>query len=111
MNFSEIKLTHKERRIIKLGQNQYIYPIFNADRLIRLKLVERELEGPPGLRPKTTGRIRTTELGNDYLQHYRISFRERWIPYWITTGISILAIIIALLTLLVQIGLIQLPHP
>lgn len=111
MDFSQIKLSRWERKMLKCGLDQYFHPDGNVERLVRFGLAEEELQGTPGFKPAPTGRIKTTALGGDYLQHYRISFRERWLPYWITTGISILALLIALLALLAQLGLLQLPQP
>ena len=111
MDFTGIKLTSKERKILKAGQEQYVIPAYNVERLLRLKLAEEEFSGLPGYQPKPTGRICTTSLGRDYLQYYRIAFRERWLPYWMTTGLSILAIIISGIALLSELGLLQLPTP
>ena len=111
MDFFEIKLTSKERKILKSGKQQYITPNCDTERLIRLKLAEEEFSGPPGFQPRPTGRICTTQLGKDYLQYYRIAFRDRWIPYWITTGLSILAIVISGIALLSELGLLHLQGP
>lgn len=111
MSFSEIKLTKAEIKTLKSGISKYIYPRTNPERLIRFKLAQYEFSGEPGYMPKPTGRIQATDKGRDYIQYYRISFRERWLPYWITTGVSILALIIAGIALLAELDLIHLPRP
>lgn len=109
MGFDKISLTSREAKALKDAEGRYVDEKPVHARLLRFQLVIRETSSRPGEMPVPTGRLTISENGIDYLAARRKELIEKWVPYAITTAISIASAVISLIALLSETGLIELP--
>ncbi len=95
VDFNQIKLTPSETRLLKKSRQEPI-PMEAVPRLLRFGFVKEYFIPVKGGLGKRTGKAVITESGSDFLIYRKGRFIEKWIPYWITTGIAILALLISI---------------
>lgn len=70
MDYSKIKLTHKELRLLRKSQKSAI-PSAGTERLERYHLVSPVRREAPGYKPVPTGFVKISESGQDYLIYHK----------------------------------------
>ena len=108
---NDIRLTFKELRILKKSiKNEISINTKEYQRLNRLGLVEDVMTCPElGEMPISNGFFVISSKGKDFIIYRQSDILIKWIPYWITTGIAVAALIISFIALLSELGLLQLP--
>lgn len=97
-DFNQIKLTLAEVHFLKKSRQEPI-PMESAPRLLRFGLAKEYFIPVKGGLDRRTGKMVITESGNDFLIYRKGRFIEKWVPYWITTGISIVSIILSIIAI------------
>lgn len=97
MDFEQIVLSRTELKALRKSKSSEISCV-GIDRLVRLHLVDLQYSLNSGRMATPTGFARITDLGIDYLAYINRRFAE----YRKTRILSIIAIIISLLSLLIQ---------
>lgn len=101
MNFSEIKLTRQEVKILKCSINKTI-EITSAPRLLRFGFVQEIFVSNQGGKPIGTGKAKISDSGRDFLIYRKGRFVEKWVPYWITTSIAVIALIVSIVSIFIS---------
>lgn len=97
ISFEEIALSKRELRFFKRSAKAKI-ELSKCPRLKSLQLVDEELQGTKGLMPIHTGMAEINEKGISYLAY----IKRRNSEYRATRLISVIALVISLLSLIVQ---------
>lgn len=101
LNFSEIKLTRQEVKILKCSINKTI-EITSAPRLLRFGFVQEIFVSNQGGKPIGTGKAKISDSGRDFLIYRKDRFVEKWVPYWITTSIAVIALIVSIVSIFIS---------
>lgn len=91
MNFSVIRLTRKELKMLKQSSEREIY-LSDAPRLRKFNLIEDVCEHIPGYKPESTGRATISDLGRDYLIYHASETRRTFILPIVVSALTALAI-------------------
>lgn len=106
MDFSRLTLTRQDCRTLEISEKEPVSKE-QCERLLRCGLVEEERRYIPGSLGEPLGVCRATTLGRDYLvwlDGQGKTRRRETRRYWITTTIAILALVLALVSLMWQIS-------
>lgn len=84
----QIHLSRKERSTLKQSRTRSV-KIKHCEKLLRLHLVEQDIELVPGYRGNLLDTCHITDEGQDYLAYYHDMRRTRWIENaWIPIIVS-----------------------
>lgn len=95
MDFSDIRLCHKEYKVLLRSQAKAV-PISSAPRLLQHKLTQEEMSHVPGYMPKSNGFMTISKIGIDYIIYYRQEKKDMWMKSaWIPIIVSFVTTLIA----------------